>query len=400
MTSESIPQQRLRVVFCHYASDVLYGSDLSLFDLVTTLPTERFESTVVLKPGDPMDQKYRARGISVYTVPVTPPRRSKNVGQFARFLLGFLPAVWRIARIIGKVDADVVHVNTSFNLHGAVAAKFAHRPLVWHVREIAANTTFDRLVQKAVCLLANRVIAISNAVADSLRACAERVTVVMDGLDLSPYDALPDQRAARSELGLPYDVPIIITIGRLEHWKGQHVLINAMPQITKSLPDALLLIVGGPATNKPEYAASLEASCAVSGLAEQIRFLGVRNDVPALLAAADLLVLPSVEPEPLGRTVIEAMAAQLPVVATAGGGPSQTVVPDRTGYLVPAANPDALATAVLRILRSPDQGRAFGALGRERALDIASLGKFSSKMQALLSHATRTPDPGAGQNRI
>jgi len=375
------PRGRCRIAFCHYTADIGGGSDRALFDLVTHLPLDRFHPAMILRVGDPMARAYRDAGIEVVQVPLVPPRRALEWAKLARFFLAYWPSVFRVAQVIRALQADVVHVNTLFNLQGAVAARLARRPLVWHVRELVPESRLVSLLLRLVSVVATRAVAISSAVGDSLDGCGDRRRTVFDGIDPALYDGLdPDGADLRAELGLAPDRPIVVTVGRLEPWKGQHVLVEAIPDILADHSDAVLLFVGAPAVNKPGYADALADRCQALGVTGSVRFTGMRHDVPAILAAANVLVLPSVTPEPFGLTVIEAMAARCPVVATAAGGPLDTVTDGDTGYLVPANDPHAIAERVCRVLADPDGARAIGERGRERVARLFSLDRVVREM--------------------
>jgi len=384
MAEAAGPERPLRVVFCHYAADFGGGSDRSLFDLATHLPRDRFTPIMILKSGDPLAPAYRAAGVDAFELPFVSPR-----GAIGRYLRRFWPSAVRVARLISKTKADLVHVNTLYNLVGAVAARLARRPLVWHVREILPDSRAVAWILRLQALLATRAIAISSSVANTMAVPPGRLRLVPNGVDLSEYDTLPDTAAFQAELAVVAGAPVVTTIGRIEPWKGQHVFVEAVPAILEAHPHARVLIVGAPAAKKPEYEIGLRARCRELGIEGQVLFTGARKDVPAVLAASDVLVLPSATPEPFGRTVVEAMAAGVPVVATAAGGPLDTVADGDTGWLVPPNDPDALAAKVNELLSDPARARAMGEHGRQRAHALFSLGRLIRDMTAVFEEAPR-----------
>lgn len=341
-----------------------------------------------------MAARYRNAEIAVAEIPFVPPRRALDLGKQAAFLAAYWPSVIRVARMVKIWDADVVHVNTINNLHGPVGAWLARRPLVWHVREIGKGSVVDRATIGMVRLLATRVVAISPAVGETLSSCGPRVRVILNAIDLSEYATVPDGTAVRASLEIMPDQPVVTTIGRLEPWKGQHVLIEAVPTILESRPNARVLVVGGPAVNKPEYLVALKARCRELGIDKQVLFTGILPNVPEVLAASDVLVLPSATAEPFGRTVVEAMAAGCPVVATAAGGPLDTVVNGETGWLVPPNDAGALAERICHVLSHPEEARIMGEKGRRRALDHFSLERLVNQMAEIFEEVGRA---GAGK---
>jgi len=375
--------QPSRIAFCHYTSDVSGGSDRALYDLVAHLDRARFAPLMLLKTGDPMAESYRALGVEVASLPFVSPRRALEWRKLAAFFACFWPHTLRAALQFRRWKADAVHVNTSNNLQGAFAARIARKPLVWHVREMVPDSRAGALMRAMVPLLATRAVAISRAVAEVLAPCGPRLRTVFDGIDLSPYLAENAPGGLRAELGIAPEAPVVTCIGRLEPWKGQDVLVAAAARMLERRGDLHVLIVGGAAVNKPEYAEMLQRHCRELEIDHAVHFTGIRNDIPRVLADLDVLVLPSVTPEPFGLTVIEAMAAARPVVATAAGGPLDTVVDGETGRLVKPGDPASLADAVLEIIADPAAAARMGAAGRIRAIEHFSIERLVTDMSAV-----------------
>jgi len=394
VTADPAPDKPLRVAFCHYTADVCGGSDRSLFDLATHLPRDRFCAAMILDGADPMVEAYRAAGLEVVPVRFVGPRRAPELRKQLRFLLSYWPSVVQVARAIRQLRAEVVHVNTINNLQGPVAAWLARRPLVWHIRELGKGTLIDKAMIGLVRRLATRVVAVSRAVGDTLVSCGDRLRIIPNGVDVSDYDCPANGGAFREELGLADDQPLVTTVGRLEYWKGQHVLVEAVPAVLEAFPAARFAIVGGAAVNKPEYGPGLQARCRELGVADNVVFTGPRNDIPIILNVSDVLVLPTCTAEPFGRTVVEAMAAGCPVVATAAGGPLETVLNGETGWLVPPDDAGALAERVRHVLAHPDEARRMGEAGRRRARECYSLERLVRDMAALFEEVAAGQAPG------
>jgi glycosyltransferase involved in cell wall biosynthesis len=187
---------------------------------------------------------------------------------------------------------------------------------------------------------------------------------------LVPAPALADlptvRRAVRTELETPQDAIVVIQASRLERWKGHTLLLDSLAQL-RDVPNWILWLAGG--AQRPvekAYLAELQAQVARTGLADRVRFLGQRQDVPRLLAAADIHCQPNLGPEPFGIAFVEALYAGLPVVTTAMGGALE-IVTDTCGRLVPPAD-EVKLTEVLRLLAEhADTRRLLGAAGPKRA---------------------------------
>jgi glycosyltransferase involved in cell wall biosynthesis len=206
----------------------------------------------------------------------------------------------------------------------------------------------------------------------------EKLGVIYNGVQVPETSASP--REARAKLGLPLDGQVIGTVSRLYLVKGIDFLIRALAQ----MDDAALAIVG----DGPERAA-LETLADTLGVAGRIHWTGHRRDVPTLLPAFDLYVQPSLH-EGMSNTILEAMAAGLPVVATAVGGTPEVVDDGVTGLLVPPRDPDALAGVIVRLLRDLDLRRKMGRAGQERVRRHFSLEQMVRQTQALYERLLKT----------
>jgi glycosyltransferase involved in cell wall biosynthesis len=191
-----------------------------------------------------------------------------------------------------------------------------------------------------------------------------------------PVSSAPQLSAAacrniRAELQTPESDVVIIQVSRLERWKGHLLHLEALSRIA-DLPDWTCWQVGGPQKEKEtEYLTEIEACANRLGIKHRIRFPGQRKDVGALLAAADIHCQPNMEPEPFGRTFIEALAAGLPVVTTRMGAAVE-IVDSSCGILVPPADPDSLAEALRTLASNGDLRRRYGAAGRARAEQLCN----------------------------
>ncbi|MGO0123314.1 glycosyltransferase family 4 protein [Desulfothermobacter acidiphilus] len=221
-----------------------------------------------------------------------------------------------------------------------------------------------------------RIVAVSQALREELvRAFGlspERIEVIPNGIDLTPYSlgALPP--AIWSELDLPAGVPLVGTVARLVPQKGLFYLLEALALTPPEIRPMLLVVGDGPLRQE------LEEKARVLGLGERVRLVGYQppEEIPSILRSLDIFVLPSLS-EGMPLAVLEAMAAGKPVIATRVGGIPEAVLEGETGYLVPPGDSQALALALEKLLRSPDKARSMGAAGRRRAEEL-----FSSRRMA------------------
>lgn len=338
-----------RVLLVHSSAD-RYGSDRQLGVLATGLDPGRWRPLVVLPEEGPLSGDLRAAGIEVLVRPLAIVRRSEP--RPAAFLRALARDARALPALVARSGAAAVHANTAV-LAGPALARLGV-PLVQHVRE--DFTPYGALWPpwRRVLSHADALLAISGSVAAQFGSGAG-VRMVPDGLIALP--ALPSRPEARRTLGLPDDAWIVALPGRLARWKGQDVLVRALP----ALPGAVAVLAGGAWRDDPAPTVALRQLAADLGVADRVRLLGVREDMENVLAAADVVVQPSTGREPLGNAALEAAAAGRPVVASAHGGLPEVITDGETGLLVPPGDPAALAAALRRLHEDPELAARLGA---------------------------------------
>ncbi len=315
----------------------------------------RYETTLIggaLEPGEKgMEDFAAARGVAFETVPSM--RRAVNPMLDAQ-------AVVETARRLRRVKPSIVHTHTAkAGAVGRTAARLAGVPIVLHTfhGHVFEGYFSDRkakafiAAERALAKVSDRILAISKQQRDDLVdkyriAPAHKVDVVPLGLDLDRFRADHPRGAFRAELGLAADTPLVVAVGRIVPIKRFDVLLDAFARVLAKLPNAHLAIAGD---GDPADRAALERQAAP--FADRIHFLGWRRDLERMYADADVLALTS-DNEGTPVTVIEALSAGLPVVATRVGG-VEDVVSDGDGTLVAPGDVEAIAAAIQRELTAP-----------------------------------------------
>lgn len=285
----------------------------------------------------------------------------------------------RLARWFRAHRIQVVHTHNELPLiYGGPAGKLARLPVIHTKHGIVSVRRRAHWLRRAAATTADVFVAVSAATADVARAnheChASKLRVVVNGTDLSRFPAPRDAReAVRRELEIPPDARVLITIGRLVKEKNHALLLRAVAPLLRH--DRRLVLVGDGLLGHElrSLAASLEGG-------KYVHFTGARQDIPALLAAADAYALSS-DSEGLPIGLLEAWAAGLPVVSTAVGGIPAALKSEDTGILVPAGNAEALRRAIERVLEPDDaEGsvKAMATRGRANALEIYSAEKMAN----------------------
>ena len=290
-----------------------------------------------------------------------------------------LRAMWRFVKLLRRLRPAIVHSRNWPAFDAVPAARLAGVPVVVHGehgREVTdphgRNARRNRL-RRTLSPLVTRFVAVSHDLArwlvEEVRLPAGKVLTIPNGVQLERFGRTGAQEARR-QIGLPAEAPVVGTVGRLDPVKDQAGLVRSFAGLRAGHPDALLILAGdGPCR------AELVRLIADLGLEERVRLLGDRPDIPLVLGAMDLFVLPSIA-EGMSNTLLEAMASGLAVVATRVGGNLELVEDGVTGRLVPPQDPAALAGSMAAYLEDPHLRAIHGKAARERATEQFGLDRM------------------------
>ena len=284
----------------------------------------------------------------------------------------FFRDVSALRRLIRERGAQVVHVHRSAEYWRAALAVGAGgtRPRLVRSRGVVTPVRAHLVNRWLHNRRTDLVICTARAIYDMYRQLPgfdpARVRLLHDGVDLEEFRPGPDGAGMRAELGIPPDAPVVVSVARLAPVKGHIHLVEAAAAVLRQHPQARFVLAGRPAGSSG-VEAQLRARLAELGIAGSFVFRGACPDVPRLLAAADVFTLCSLGSEGSSRGTMEAMAAGLPVVATAVGCLPDLVVEGQTGWLVPPADSARLAERLAELLADPELRRRLGRAGRARA---------------------------------
>lgn len=358
------------------------GAEQALLRLLDEIDRDLFEPALACPGEGPLTEELRKRGMKVHTgFPAERllkiRRRSLGSDRLAvlAYPLDMLRTVLGLARLIRREGFDLVLTNSAkADIYGTLAGRLAGRPVVWRIHDVVDEQAFSRLniwlLKTCAKYLAARVLTPSPAVRDALVRLgvpAKKIPVVYYGIDFDKVRPGRSREEVRAELGIPPSAPVAAFVGRLVEWKGPDYFLRAAALVAEENPEARFLLVGDAMFGEQAFEDMLHDLARELGLEERAVFTGFREDVPDLMAAADVLVHASVLPDPLPNVIIEAMALGCPVVAADGGGVPVMVEDGVTGIIVPPRDYRAMAGAITRLLADAGEASAMGKAGVERA---------------------------------
>jgi glycosyltransferase involved in cell wall biosynthesis len=321
------------------------GTENQFMALGRLLDRSRFDvAFACLRRWGPFVDELRQLGIPLHEYHVATFRSVRALAQQAR-----------LARQIVHSRIDIVH---AYNFYGNVfavpPARLVAPVVIASIRDRSPYLTpMQRRVQRYACQFADRILVNADAVKDWLvhdeGYDPSKIAVIRNGVDMTRFGDLPAGERIRSELGIAADARLVVVVSRLARLKGIEYFLRAAAALKPRYPDVRFLIVGETSPPDPAYLRDLQRLAADLGVDGQVTFTGRRSDVPAILGAADVSVMPSLN-EALSNVLLESMAAAAPVVATRVGGTPEAVSDGETGLLVPPGDAGAITAAVSRLL--------------------------------------------------
>jgi len=350
------------------------GAETIVAKLASSLDPHRFRSVVCLFRRGWLYDACRDHGIQTEVVPI---RGALDLGWVRSF-----------GALLRREEVAIVHAHEfSANVYGTAVARLLRIPAITtvHGKSYYADRLRRRLAYRYVGR-ASRMVAVSadlkQFLVNRVGVTADRVNVIYNGLDIDSSPAACSGDTVRADLRTEGYDHVIGAVGSLYPVKGHIHLVRALPAILQRCPRTLLLLIG-----RGELEQALRQEVARLKLDAHVRFLGFRRDVPLLLSALEVFVLPSLS-EGLSMAMLEAMAAGKPVVATRVGGNPELVLDGESGYLVDAESPQALADKVVRLLQDRELANRMGVRGRLRVREKFTLRTMVDAYQRLYESPT------------
>lgn len=364
--------KKIKVLYITPSAD-LYGSDVCLLEMVKRLDRKIFVPFVVLPyKGDLLTELSQLKGIKTEILDLAVMRKKyMHPLRFFIFVWKFFLSSLTLYQLAKKHRIDIIHSNSSMLQVGGVAAFCTGTPHVWHVREITSRPKIlNAFLSIILPRLSTKILCITKAVKDSfisLDGFKEKAGILYDSLDLTPYPNIRNLQTLKKELGIEDGFQVVGTVGRINFTKGHQVLLEAAEKVLQSFPRTVFLIVGGADKKFGHHPVLEELKNSVKRIRVErnVIFTGFRRDVWEIISLMDIFVLPSVKPEGLGLSLVQAMALEKPVIATAQGGPLEIIDNHKTGILIPPNNPKILANSIVDLLKDPKKRERMGQAGQK-----------------------------------
>jgi glycosyltransferase involved in cell wall biosynthesis len=345
------------VVLAELAGSSAYGGGERYLELLCDrLDRTRYRPILICPEPGPFVGRMKERGVETHLVHLAP--------LFNPF------ALWRLMRLLVRERVTILQTHGArANFYGRIAGRLAGVPVIISTvhnslkdYEVCSLTRwFYIMALRLTVPLVHRIICVSDSnrrdLIDECPAAAARIQTVYNGIDPLAFPSPSNRMNVREELGIASG-PVLVMIARLAEAKGHRFLLQALPNLIKAWPNLCCVFVGEGELREHLHRLTVELA-----VEQSCRFVGVREDIADILAAADVVVLPSLS-EGFPFVLLEALAMGCPVVASRVNGIPELIEDHKTGFLVPARDSHALMVAIREVLRDPIAAMRMGAEGR------------------------------------
>ena len=348
------------VLFIHSSSE-FYGSDKSLYNLVANLDRNQYRISVILPCDGPLVDRINQLGdVRIIKSELAILRRKNfNLIGMCRYIKELIKSINLIRRVIKENQIDIVYTNTAVVFPGAMAAKMSKIKNVWHIREIISNKYERFAISKIVNLFSDIIVANSKATGDAITRKSDKLRVVYNAIESKQQKIDISYKDCRKTL-------VVGMAGRINRWKGQKLFIDMAEKVLTQYENVEFLIAGSAYKGEEYLGSYLEEYINKKKLSQKIELLGQVDDMDDFYSKLNVFVLPSIQPEPFGLVVIEAMDIGLPVVATNHGGPTEIIENGVDGYLVDFNECTEMSNVIMKLLMDENLRAKIGNQGREK----------------------------------
>jgi glycosyltransferase involved in cell wall biosynthesis len=370
----------LRVLYLEAGSGA-GGSSVSLVRLLTQLGGAAIDPQVIIHQAGTLKRQLDALGVPNRVLPLRP---TASRGLWRNLVSFYAPLMPQLLQAVRRCRPDLIHVNNDPGVAwpAVILAGLLRIPLVCHLRTARALKPAELRLLRWVDAL----IVLSRASEAQCRAQGvppSKMAYIPNGIDVEGFARNGHRQAARAALGLPPDGPVIGVVSRLIPGKGHEAFLHALRIVADAQPDVRAVILGDACEGSSDHPAQLKRLAEALGLSRHVQFVGWSDEPIGLYPAFDVLAQTSLLDEGLPGVAIEAMAWRLPVISTAVGGARDIVEDGVTGTLVPPHDPQAMAGALLDLLRDAARMHRMGEAGYQRALAQFDIRRTADAIRAL-----------------
>lgn len=364
------PLNLMHIVFCLDVG----GLEYLVLNLIKKLNKAKYNVSICsLSAKGKLEEKFIKMGIKVYHI-----EKSRGID----YLLYF-----KLASLLRKNQIDIIHThNPAPWFYGVVAGKLAGIKAAVHTEHsyLFAEQKRLMLAERLLSKITETIVSDSDKVTDflvkKLGIHEERITTIVNGIDIDKFKIVVDVMAKKTEFGIAEDSLVIGNVARLEPVKNHLYLLDVFSKVIRSFPKAVLVIVGGGSQFE-----ILKLKAVELGIKNKVFFLGVRDDIPELLGLFDIFALTSIN-EGISLSLLEAMAAGRPIVATNVGGNPDVVVDGKTGFLLPLKDSEKMAEKIVSLLSNKELSIRMGEAGLKRAEQLFSLDRMVKNYENIYDH--------------
>ena len=385
----------MKILFYNHTGQVS-GAERVLLMILQRLDRDQFEPVVVCPEQGPLQEMAKDLGVPRESVAGLEAKFTWRVDALARYCQSFFGVIRQLRQRVGKIKPDLLHANSIRSGLVATAATLGlGTRVVWHLHDLLPRHPLSTAIRMfALLSTRTRMIAVSQAVAGNFRGrwsgfLENRVRVILNAIDLDRFQLEESaERAIRKKLRFRDTDLAIGIVGQLTPRKAQLELLRAFGQALTEVPNSVLLIVGAPLFNRDhEYLELLKRTVLELGIGRNVRMLGARNDIAAIMRGLDLLVVNS-SAEPFGLVTLEAMACGTPVLATAVDGIPEIIKHNENGWLVPPQDEAALTAAIVHLYRAPELRERLANRGKRHVAARFSVGRYMTELQSFYNSGT------------
>lgn len=330
-------------------ADFIGGAELFTIDLLKKVDHEKFEVFLATLRKREYLKKIDTKKIHIRKI------RIKRIKFFSlKALKNLFHAISDIKKIIKKEKIDVVQSN-SIRAHivAAIALFFKRKKLIWIVNDFTFPKFFARILSKIPYKIGTCSDIVRKDIKNKIpKRRHKKLCIIHSGIDLNNNKFAPFN--IKKKFDLKKDAKLVGIVGRIDVWKGQDIFIRAASKVAAQMPHVRFLIIGEPSKYDPKtekFNKKLKTLIEDLNLKKEVIFVGFQENIKGIMHELDILVHASTDPEPFGRTIIEGMACEVPVIATNIGGPKKIIHNNIDGILIPPKDSEELARKICLLLR-------------------------------------------------